>query len=367
MTVGDILDRGMKVLFARLPVFYAINLLVLFPIIAVQVAGPLVFLQGRNALDPGDLLASTGVNLLALLVTLILQPIATAAILHIVMEEYAGRRPTMGAALSFAVSRFFPLLLASFLVGMLVGLGTLLCCVPGLYFWATYAFVGQIVVLERLGVTESFQRSQTLVTGYRWRVFGVLILIIFATQMVEGSISVGLNLVLPAQEMIPVQNGVRIEVNPVNHIVDTVVVQLVGILFASYTAVCTTLLYLDLRIRKEGFDLELAAGGKPDDRHRDDRGDRDEYDDEYDDYDDRDYRDDRDDRGYGAASPDERRGEPPQLHDDTNPPPEHDGAADHPPAGSHDAPAPPRDDHGAPDRPRDDSGDRPPDDHGDRR
>ena len=28
MTVGDILDRGLKLLFARLPVFYAVNLLV---------------------------------------------------------------------------------------------------------------------------------------------------------------------------------------------------------------------------------------------------------------------------------------------------------------------------------------------------
>jgi hypothetical protein len=34
---------------------------------------------------------------------------------------------------------------------------------------------------------------------------------------------------------------------------------LVSVLFASYLAVCVTLLYLDLRIRKEGFDLEIEA------------------------------------------------------------------------------------------------------------
>jgi hypothetical protein len=34
---------------------------------------------------------------------------------------------------------------------------------------------------------------------------------------------------------------------------------LVNILFTTYLAVCTTLLYLDLRIRKEGLDLEMAA------------------------------------------------------------------------------------------------------------
>ena len=33
MTVGDILDRGLKMLLANLPAFYLINLLVLWPII----------------------------------------------------------------------------------------------------------------------------------------------------------------------------------------------------------------------------------------------------------------------------------------------------------------------------------------------
>jgi len=38
-----------------------------------------------------------------------------------------------------------------------------------------------------------------------------------------------------------------------------VVAQLVQVLFQCYGHVCQTLLYLDLRIRKEGFDLEMAA------------------------------------------------------------------------------------------------------------
>ena len=33
----------------------------------------------------------------------------------------------------------------------------------------------------------------------------------------------------------------------------------ISILFATYSAICTTLIYFDLRARKEGYDLELAA------------------------------------------------------------------------------------------------------------
>jgi hypothetical protein len=37
------------------------------------------------------------------------------------------------------------------------------------------------------------------------------------------------------------------------------VTSLISILFSAYQAVCLTLLYFDLRIRKEGYDLEVAA------------------------------------------------------------------------------------------------------------
>jgi hypothetical protein len=44
-----------------------------------------------------------------------------------------------------------------------------------------------------------------------------------------------------------------------NYVINVLVIQLVNILVQTYLAVCITLLYFDIRIRKEGFDLELAA------------------------------------------------------------------------------------------------------------
>ncbi len=38
---------------------------------------------------------------------------------------------------------------------------------------------------------------------------------------------------------------------------------LVQYLVAAYSAICWTLFYFDLRIRKEGYDLELAAKPQP--------------------------------------------------------------------------------------------------------
>lgn len=292
MTVGDILDRGIRLLFARLPAYYTINLLILAPVMVLQVALPFVMpepVPGANQLDPAVAVGALGGLAFVVLVTIILQPIGTAAILHIIMEEYAGRKVGIGDALSYAMGRFLSLIGASIVVGFLIVIGFMLCCLPGIYLAVTYAFVSQIVVLERLGVGDSLNRSTALVTGHRWRVFGVLFLIGLANGIVQGGFAVAMNTVLPAREIIPGPNGPQIQFNAVNHVVDTVAGQLVGILFSTYIAVCVTLLYLDLRIRKEGFDLELAGGGPPrprldddgyDDRPR--RRDDDGYDDDYD-------------------------------------------------------------------------------------
>jgi hypothetical protein len=288
MTVGDILDRGLKLVFARLPAFYLINLIVQTPVIIFQIIWP-ILLGDHDALDLVALATSFGMLFLGLILALILQPIATAAILYLVMEEYAGRRPTVKQAFSFAFSRFVSLLGASLIVGLLVGLGLIMVCVPGIYFAITYVFVSQAVVLERLGASDAMTRSQELITGHRWRVFGILLLVVVAAIIIQVVVMQMLQFFLPAQELIPAENKrPMIIINPLNHIINTIILQIVSILFGTFIAACTTLLYLDLRIRKEGFDLELAAqmGVEPseNDSYRDEdrHGHNDRYDDDRD-------------------------------------------------------------------------------------
>ncbi len=262
MTVGDILDRGLKLLFARLPTFYLINLLVLSPVFIVLIAVPFIFSGGANSatIDPVELITIGLLIVVAGLVALILQPLSTAAILYIVMQEYTGKKASLVEAISFALSRFFSLLFASILVGLIVIVGTLCCCVPGIYFRISpCTFVGQVIVLEKLGIGESLQRSYNLIGGYRWRVFGILFLIGLAGWIVQQALQFGLGQALPASEPIPAAGGAKLNWNVVNFVITICIVQLVEIVFQTYIAVCTTLLYLDLRIRKEGFDLELAA------------------------------------------------------------------------------------------------------------
>lgn len=260
MSVGDVLDRALKLLLARLPLFYAINLVVMGPLILFQIATP--FLADGDPVVLG--VSSLGVILLAL----VLAPIGTAATLHVVLEEFRGKSASLGGALGFALTRFVPLLGASILAGIIVTVGFLLCIAPGVYFAVSYIFVGQVVVAEGVGGGAALSRSKELISGHRGRVFGVIVLIYLAIFAVSAALGAGLQAVLPAQELVQTDGGIQVQGNPVNTVVDTLVSQLVQILFTTYLAVCTTLMYLDLRIRKEGLDLEMAAeeaAGRADD------------------------------------------------------------------------------------------------------
>jgi hypothetical protein len=260
MTVGDILDRGLKLLFARLPAFYTLNLIVLSPLILYQIVVPILI--NSTAADPRQIILYTaGSGLVVIVLTIILSPLATAALLHMTMQEFVGRRKTVAEALGFATTRLGSLILTSLLVGLVVALGFLACIAPGVYFAVSYIFVGQVVVLEGLSGGAAMSRSSNLISGHRGRVFGVVLLIAIGGGMVQAILAVGLQTVMPSQRLVPTANGMRVEFNSVNHVVQTLITQLLGIVFSTYQAVCTTLLYLDLRIRKEGFDLELAAQG----------------------------------------------------------------------------------------------------------
>jgi hypothetical protein len=264
MSVGDILDRGLKLLLARLPTFYAINLIVLAPTLAGQLALPALVqaaLAGESGLS--QMLAISVGSLLLSLLTLILQPIATGGILHVIAQGFVDVRVGLGAALGIALRRFGKLLITSLLAGLITAVGFFLCIVPYFIFMVWYIFIAQIVVVEDLWGPTALARSQELTAGYRWRVFGLLLLFVLIGLIFVGVVSL-MNRFLPATERVPTGSGAGpaeftlIYIYP-NYVIQTLVSQLLGILVGTFQAICMTLLYYDLRIRKEGFDLELAA------------------------------------------------------------------------------------------------------------
>jgi hypothetical protein len=280
MSVGDILDRGLKLLLARLPTFYAINLIVMLPLLLFQLALPQLTSGQQGQASIGFLAV---LLLFSLLLSLMLSPIGAASMLYIVAQQFINREVGLRSAFAFAFRSFFSLLFVSFLygifvvlalglgiltgiifvvwvglVGMVLGLG--LGMVTGVIFLVWFAFVGQVVVVEHVGVFESFKRSKDLTAGFRWRLFAVFLLflaILIAVVLVLAIIQ----LILPGFEFVPIQGG---GMEPVTrsyfyHVIHAITGFLLSTLAQTYSSICLTLFYFDLRIRKEGYDLELAA------------------------------------------------------------------------------------------------------------
>jgi hypothetical protein len=274
MSVGDMLDRGLKMLTARLPALFLINFLVELPVMALQLLLPFVYDPAiiESAPPPGaqptpeqlaqmleTLLILMAYSSLLMLFSLVLTVIGTAATLHLVAGEFVDRHVSFAESFGYAFRRFGSLLLATFLFSLMLGAGFCLCLVPGFFLWTIFAFVGQIVVLERLSAIDAFSRSAELTSGFRWRVLGMLLLLLVIRFMVAfGAAMIGY--LFPSYDVIPVEgHRVRVEWNYLNFTGGVVFQYLVNILPHCYGAVCLTLFYFDLRIRKEGFDLAFLA------------------------------------------------------------------------------------------------------------
>jgi hypothetical protein len=267
MSVGDILDRGLKLLFARLPTYYAINLLVLFPVLIAQLLQAALQTQEIDPSNQSQMGIFLGVMLLTLvlaLFSLVFQPFGLAATLYIVWQEFLDRPAGLGAALRFAFSRFGQLFLSVLMRGLVVLLGFCFCIVPGIVLLVWFNFIPEIVVVEGIWGPDSFKRSMQLAEGFFWRILGLGILLIIAQLILQGGFFLGneyvVQRIIPYYEKVPTQFGEQqVITNFPVYAVLIVAEFLLNILVQTFSAVCWTLFYFDLRIRKEGFDLEQAA------------------------------------------------------------------------------------------------------------
>lgn len=243
MSIGEILSRGVSLFFTRFGVFLAIEVIMVSPTLVLQLALP-------------ELAMGIGA-LLFILPMLILGPIGSAAMLHVIAQEYLGRPVSLGDAFKFALGRFLPLLGTSILASLGIMAGMLACCIPGIYLAIIWAFVSQIVVMEHIAGSTALGRSKDLVEGYFWQVFSVLLVVGLIVGFASAPISVTLTLALPFQGPPNPNNPFQVGLTSyLNFAINKVVATALNGIGQIFTAICTTLLYFDLRNRKEAFDVE---------------------------------------------------------------------------------------------------------------
>jgi hypothetical protein len=134
----------------------------------------------------------------------------------------------------------------------------------GIWLWTKMSLVPSALIIERLPLREAVRRSWTLVRGYFWRTFGIQLLVAVMVAIAASIIEVPVTLIVEFSAFAANPTGLEnsaaaaSSVFGVTQIASTIVQALVDTVTAIITTAVSSLIYIDLRMRKEGLDLELT-------------------------------------------------------------------------------------------------------------
>lgn len=155
-------------------------------------------------------------------------------------------------------------LVVSIPIALVLGLGAVVGVV---FVTVKLSMVPSALVLERLTVRQAVSRSWRLTQQNFWRTFGIQVLVTiimsFAAQVITTPISF-LTFLGPVID--PNGTGAAIAITLGTTLLTSVVSVLVGAVSTIVVSAATGLIYIDLRMRKEGLDLTLQRWvERPDD------------------------------------------------------------------------------------------------------
>lgn len=107
---------------------------------------------------------------------LVVTPIIAAICIYALHTIAEGQRPRAGGVFVAGFEAFTPLFAAVLLAALGIALGLLLLILPGVYLAVRWYFVPQAVVVEGARGPGALARSSSLVDGFWWRTFGLIVL-----------------------------------------------------------------------------------------------------------------------------------------------------------------------------------------------
>ena len=222
---------------------------------------------------PSTIFVIAGFSLMA---TSVISLVVTAGVMYASAQVYLTREMTSGAAFQQAFRRFWSYLGSSVLYLLaVIGLCITVIGIPfGIYFGVRWSLYSLPVLLEESKAWNALGRSTELVKGSWWRVLGILLSIYLISFMITIILYISVEFILTLSGIIAT------EADGGNGLLDTLrrlfapspteagwvtyaIQRFVGLLIATLTMpialIGSTLLYFDLRIRKEALDIEMQV------------------------------------------------------------------------------------------------------------
>lgn len=266
MELGEILDGALTIFRRHIGLFVKVGIAALWLPVALT-----IYIQLAGGTEQHIVLFFV-VQAIAGLAGLFL----TAAAIRVISDSYMGRLPELREALSLGMAKIWPL----FLVGLGKGIITvllfsaigivaavaapamasggngvavlfvLIAVLAGCWFIAFvlcgYAVTTPVVVLENLNSSfDAFGRSWDLTRGFKRKIFGIAVisfLIIYLPIIVIGGLGGYFRLTSPV----------------IGQAIEVFSAALPILVYPLFSCILT-LLYYDLRVRREAFDLQILG------------------------------------------------------------------------------------------------------------
>jgi len=281
MRLGEILDGSFNIYRRHFGLFMRLSLILVW---LPTAAG--IYLNLRFSNNPFEVLAlfqenlgrSIGLTLAALVIWSACSLLLKAGTIRIISDSYLGQEPELGASLRFGMEKIVPLLVVALSKGLLLIILYFVSalCVTLLFFigkiagtalaalmavvgvigaiwfvvWVAcgYGITTPIVVLEELSSSfDAFGRSWELTRDARGKLFG--------TVAVAALISQALPQIIVGAMSAAMGVAGNTSLQPVF----VVFASLLSIVLAPILPCAFTLLYYDLRVRREAFDLQVLS------------------------------------------------------------------------------------------------------------
>ncbi len=266
MRMGQILDQAARLYRNNFIAFMGIVALVQVPVAIIQL---LLNLATVSNADVPNISASLGATFLSTLLGFIfIQGIGTAAMTRAVADNYLGEKTGALEAYRKIGGRWLSLLAALFILGLIGIVAALWLLVPcagwltglGILFYLSLVIaplVAPIIVLERESASQGWRRAWELARQRFWWIFGFFaVLYVFNLLVVIGPSTLATYLLAFVWDFsAPDPNAILIS----QMVIQQIVAVAFSLIFLPFQLAATTLVYFDLRVRSEGFDLAVRA------------------------------------------------------------------------------------------------------------
>lgn len=247
LDMGDVLDHTLWVIQARakplllvlvctvLPANFLIGLVWLGMAFVPFMPGP-----DGGMTEEGMMLAFGLVSVVALGITalaaVVVFPLAAAAVSYIVSTAYFGGDSNPWRALRRALGRLPVLVVSSLVSYAAVGIGFMLCIIPGFWLMIVWLLYLPVIAFESTGPIQALRRSFRLTAGHRLRLFGLM--------LVLGVLSSGITML---SFLAPIPG------------LQQLLEALLGVITGALFYVVYTVLYFSIRSQRENMDVEAMV------------------------------------------------------------------------------------------------------------